>query len=334
MTHPASSRFLHVSNGTCTTDVIHAAGLPGTLSIWADPLHEGPVPGGLTDEELLEVRARYLDPDGRYAGTIDVLESWRHTIEAYDTYDELVLWFEHDLFDQLNLIQLLTWIRPRLAGYKTVSLVCIGSFPGRPKFKGLGELTPAELAPLLDARQVVSQAQYHEAAEAWRAFRSDTPEALDGFRRAGTAALPYLAPALTRFLQEYPSTADGLSRTERRLLRLAERGPIDLVDAFSRMHDHEDMYYVTDGSLAALAESLSTSGPPLISMNRRDTATDHVLRGTVAVTETGRDVLNGRRDRVETCAIDRWLGGVHLQSGRPIWRWDETNDRIVVTGAV
>ena len=60
MTHSAKTRFLHVANGTCTTRIIESAGIPGTLSIWADPLYEGPVPGGLTDAELLDVRARHL----------------------------------------------------------------------------------------------------------------------------------------------------------------------------------------------------------------------------------------------------------------------------------
>ena len=60
MTRPARSRFLHVANGSSTTRLIHAAGIPGTLSIWADPLYDGPVPGGLTDTELLDVRAHHL----------------------------------------------------------------------------------------------------------------------------------------------------------------------------------------------------------------------------------------------------------------------------------
>src|SRR5438876_8077764 len=104
----ARARFLHVANGTCTTEIIEASGIPGTLSIWADPLYEGPVPEGLGDEELLDVRARHLaGSTGRsYVGTLNDLRGWRQTIEAHDAYDELVLWFEHDLFDQLNLIQL------------------------------------------------------------------------------------------------------------------------------------------------------------------------------------------------------------------------------------
>ena len=88
------------------------------------------------------------------------LRQWRAAIERHESYDELILWFEHDLFDQLNLIQLLTWIRERLPAAKVVSLVCIGSFPGHPRFKGLGELSAGELASLLDTRQRVSEAQY------------------------------------------------------------------------------------------------------------------------------------------------------------------------------
>ena len=48
-----TARFLHVANGSCTTDIIEAARLPGARSIWADPLYEGPVPAGLSDDELL-----------------------------------------------------------------------------------------------------------------------------------------------------------------------------------------------------------------------------------------------------------------------------------------
>ena len=72
MTGTAAPRFLHVANGTCTTDLIVAAGIPGAVSIWADPLYEGPVPGGLSDDELLDVRAGFLgSPDAdAFAGTM------------------------------------------------------------------------------------------------------------------------------------------------------------------------------------------------------------------------------------------------------------------------
>lgn len=339
MTPVATTRFLHVANGTCTTRLIQAAGIPGAVSIWADPLHDGPVPGGLTNEDLLDVRRRYhtgpaditLASWGGSDPSLDPMNDmrqWRATIEHHDSYDELILWFEHDLFDQLNLIQLLTWIRERLPTTKPVSLVCIGSFPGRAEFKGLGELTPGELASLLEARQRLSESQYALAERVWQAFREPTPEALNNIRQGDTSALPYLAPAVTRFLQEYPWTVDGLSRTERRLLELASGDGIALSAAFRLMHDGEAVYYVTDTSLAGLAEELSRTSPPLLTLALESVGNDEGLRGTVMLTDTGRAVLARQLDRVATCGIDRWLGGVHLQSGGTFWRWDDTRQSV------
>jgi hypothetical protein len=288
----------------------------------------------LSDEALLDVRWRFHEgpPGSPSDDPVNDLRLWRQVIEHHDAYDELVLWFEHDLFDQLNLIQLLSWIHHRVPSSKVVSLVCIGSFPGRPDFKGLGELTTTELAPLLDTRQPVTEPQYALAERAWDAFRQTTPKALDDFTRTDTSALPYLAPALVRFLQEYPWTTDGLSRTERRLLRLAEGGGIQLGTAFPRMHDDERAYYVSDTSLAELAESLSRTSPPLLTQ-RPDAESGHEwFRTVVTITPAGRAVLRGDQDRVSLCGVtDRWLGGVQLNDRPPLWRWDEARQRIIAS---
>ena len=328
------NQFLHVANGTSTTMTIEAARIPGAVSIWADPLHDGPVPGGLSDDELLEVRARHLSSlssqespqwspaSAGYEETVDGLKAWRRIIAAHDTYRELVLWYEHDLFDQLNLLQLLTWIRSHLPARKPVSLICIDSFPGRPTFKGLGELTVSELAPLLDTRQPVTNAQFALADRAWRAFREPAPTPIDDLRRDDTAALPFLSAALTAFLREFPWTSDGLSRSERRLLELASGG-ITLNSAFLRLDEGQRAYYVTDLSLQRLADELTRTSPALLTWGGGASFRTR----TIAITESGRRVLAGDADRVSACGIDRWYGGVHLQPGN-LWRWDDESQRI------
>jgi hypothetical protein len=326
MSTATSPRFLHVANGTSTTGSIHEAGIPGSSSIWADPLHEGPVPGQLTDEELLDVRARYLasglDSDGDPADTIAELRSWREVIDDHESYDELVLWYEHDLFDQLNLIQLLSRIGPTDAVARKVSLISIGSFPGHPRFKGLGELTPAELGSLFAIRQPLTGAQYALAARAWGAFRAADPRPLAALLETDMSALPFLAAALGRHLEDYPWTRDGLSRTERRLMTLAQEGPIEIWTSFSHMHDDETAFYIADQSFWEVVKALESTKTPLIAVDVTSEVPDRLPKGTIALTDTGRAVLAGRVDRVERCGIDRWLGGVHLRGSDPIWRWD------------
>ena len=330
---PTTRRFLHVANGTSTTDTIHAAGIPGLTSIWADPLHEGPVPTRLPDEELLDVRARHLAGNDRsgiaLAETIAELRRWRQAIDDRASYDELVLWYEHDLFDQLNLIQLLARIGQEPAlDHRRVSLICINGFPGHPRFKGLGELSAHELGSLLETRQPVGAGQFELAVRAWEAFRADDPLALDRLLATDTSALPFLASALRRHLEEFPWTRDGLSRTERRIMQLARPGSIDIQRAFPLMHDDESAFYIADSSFWQIVQELASATPALVSIAATEAAPGRLPSGTIALTDTGRSILGGHADRVAQCGIDRWLGGVHLVDSQPNWRWDSVRQSI------
>jgi hypothetical protein len=327
-----SPLYLHVANGTSTTGTIEEAGIPGQTSIWADPLHDGPVPGHSSDEQLLEVRARYLAADGDLridpAETIAELRRWRQVIDDHASYDELVLWYEHDLFDQLNLLQVLDRIAQTVRGHKPVSLICIDAFPGHPRFKGLGELTPAELGSLFDTRRPITDEQYALAARAWGAFRADSPLPLDALLRTDTSALPFLAAALARHLEDYPWTRDGLSRTERRVMSLAQSAPIEIGAAFPHMHDDETAFYIADSSFWHVVTELQSTTPPLVRVTVTSSAVGRLPAGTIALTATGRSVIGGHADRVELCGLDRWLGGVHLTTAQPVWRWDHAQGRI------
>ena len=283
-------------------------------------------------KQLLEVRARHLADDGGVgidpAETIAELQRWRQVIDDHASYDELVLWYEHDLFDQFNLIQLLDRIAQNVRGHKPVSLICIDAFPGHPRFKGLGELTPAELGSLFDTRRPVTDGQYDLAARAWDAFRADNPLSLDALLRTDTSALPFLAAALARHLEDYPWTRDGLSRTERRVMSLAQSAPVDIRTAFPRMHDDESAFYIADSSFWRMVMELRSATPPLVAVTETSSAVGRLPAGTIAVTDTGRSVVGGHADRVELCGIDRWLGGVHLTGTQPVWRWDHAQGRI------
>jgi hypothetical protein len=325
-----ASRYLHVANGTSTTKTIDAAGIPGILSIWADPLHDGPVPGGMSDAELVDVRARFLGDPLAPADAVNDIREWRAVMLRDQTYDELVLWYEYDLFDQLNLMQLLTWIDDHgVAGRTAVTLICAGSFPGRPRFKGLGELTAEELAPLFDTREPITSAQFAVARRGWEAFRAPEPTALDAFRRSETSAMPFLAPALTRFLEDYPWTHDGLTRSERTLLRQVAAAPLGVHAAWRRMSDVGETYHITDGSFGELLDVLSTGDAPLITLTRTSAEPGALADGMIALTAAGRTVLDGGADWTAMRSVERWRGGVHLRPDGPTWRWSGEDGRIV-----
>ena len=209
-----------------------------------------------------------------------------------------------------------------------MSLICIDAFPGHPRFKGLGELSADELGSLFHTRHAITGAQYELAARAWDGFRADHPRALDALLRADTSALPFLAAALARHPEDYPWTRDGLSRTERRVMSLAQAAPIDVWTTFPLMHDDETAFYIADQSFWQVVTALESATPPLVALDVTSRVPGRVPAGTIALTDTGRSVLGGHVDRVEQCGIDRWLGGVHLRGTQPVWRWDHEQGRI------
>jgi hypothetical protein len=274
---------LHVANGHCTTRLIEAAGLPGRTQIWADVLHDGPVPD-VPDDELVRVRARFIAAglDVTPAAVEADLRQWRAVVDDHTGYDELVLWFEHDLFDQLNLIQLLTRAGRDRVVPRPVSLISIDSYPGHPHFKGLGELTPSDIAALYASRTRVTSAQFALAAAAWDAFRAQDAATLRAFLRRDTTALPFLAAALQRHLDEAPGD-DGLTRSERRLLEQLSRGPLDIHAAWAGMHDGERAYFITDSSFWSLVKRLAERSPALITVSTSQDGSQPLPHGTLSL---------------------------------------------------
>src|SRR3954470_10101532 len=76
---------------------------------WRDALHEGPVPAGLDAAGLRAVRAEYLAGHGwgDAAAIEGELAARDERLAAALGHEPVILWFEHDLYDQLQLIQVI-----------------------------------------------------------------------------------------------------------------------------------------------------------------------------------------------------------------------------------
>jgi hypothetical protein len=327
----AQARQLHVTNGNVAADILNASGIAGKVSITADILHEGPTPAGLPPERWRKVRARYLAESG-YGGYDECLSSlteWDRALEEHRSYDEVVLWFEHDLFDQLLLIRTLDTLAARDLGFTRLSLICIGEHPEVRPFHGLGQLNPEQMAALLPLRQPVSKEQIVLARHAWRAFCSSEPVGLEVAIRRDTSVLPFLAGALHRHLEEFPAVRGGLSRTERQALSAlsAAGGTLCFEELFHANQETEESPFLGDTSFLHRLQELSDDPRRLVRLERGPGSTPRDLR--VILTATGQDVLDGRDDWVRIHGIERWLGGVHLHGSEAQWRWDSERDRLV-----
>jgi hypothetical protein len=315
--------MLHLTNGDVVAGMLRETGLPGEVAVTADVLHEGPCLATADPAEWRETRARFLADSG--AGTYDeVLERYVEAdaaLHAARDHDEVVLWFEHDLFDQLLLIRLLAWFATHGRGAARLTLICIGSYPGVARFHGLGQLTGSQLSGLFPSRAPVSEEQFALGVDAWTRFGSDDPTGLAALLGHDTAMLPFLADAVRRQLEEYPWTTNGLSRSEHQALAAVAAGASDLMTAFRSTQEMEPRVFMGDASFFRLLRGLGDAALPLVHLDTSSEPGTPGLHG-VSLTPLGREVLAGRADYVRLNGLDRWIGGVHLRGRGVPWRWD------------
>src|SRR5579864_6817710 len=105
-------RTLHIRCGHDIQATLKEAGFAGEYYVDIYPYMIGPVREG---PGYLEQRARHIvdcygnqfDPPLEYEGQLRALEDGERALHASADYDRVVLWFEHDVTDQLSLIHLL-----------------------------------------------------------------------------------------------------------------------------------------------------------------------------------------------------------------------------------
>ena len=313
-------KLLHLMNGDASADRLREAGVEGEILAYPELYHEGPAPAGLEGEEWRNIRARHFAQRG-WAGFEEFVERQRHLderLESFSDFDEVILWFEHDLYDQLLLIRHLDWFSKQDQKNTRLSLICIDRFPGQQPFHGLGQLSPEEHASLLGRQRPVSDSQFDLGSRAWQAFRSDNPVRLERIIQGEALCLPFLAAALLRHLQEFPATRDGLSRNQRQILQALRQGAATPLRIFRACCGMEESPYLGDSTFFSYLDDLVTAKHPALAAPQGE-----FLELPLELTCHGEDLLNSRADAVELNGIDRWLGGVHLKEGGPIWRWDE-----------
>ncbi len=322
-------RILHITNGDGAAGILKASTVSGDVLPWRDPMHHGPFPAGLSLDDLRPVRSRYLAGPGGSARAVERDFRLRDDhLRATPKYDGVVLWFEHDLLDQLQILQLLDWFATADVNGATLEIICIDRFPGMPQFRGLGELDPVQMASLFDKRVPVTREMLEQAQTGWAAFRSVDPRNLVGFMRGDLTSLPFLRAALARHLEEFPSTQTGLNRTERQLLCLIAEGCHSPVDLFLRNMTFETALFIGDWSTYSILDRLCQAGliagetgafwSPPKSRDDRPAFGDQRL----VLTDQGQQVLSGEIDASRILIRDDWLGGVHIQSDKPHWTWD------------
>jgi hypothetical protein len=325
--------MLHLLNGDSTAQTLTQT---GEQLVWREALIWGPTPTKVDLTEWCRLRAEFLAG----ANVTDAQQCFEDLMRQeaalgnLSKQDEVVLWFEFDLFCQLNLIYILSRLAGRDLSRTRLNLICIGEFPGIDDFRGLGQLTAQQLASLFPGRRPVTTEQIELAKLAWSACSSSDPRTIELVLAQDTTCLPFLDSALRLHLRRFPSVRNGLGHMEQMALECIARGVTRFPELFKEWSAAEPGYGLGDAQLWDVLVHMVRCGRPLLLLDGSKSLSfsenyPHLNRLTFTLTETGRAILEGKRDLWEMEPQEVWLGGVRLTPPNPCWRWDEEQQTLV-----
>jgi hypothetical protein len=282
-------------------------GIPGDHLPFREALANGPA------TRDVEVRARFLtDAHGdKLLRVRNSLLEMDHALDEAVAADEVVLWFEHDLFCLVNLLSLLE----RFASCRRLTLIW------HPEPISQVE----DLFPLFESRAAVTPRMIALARDAWAAYTSEDPRALNRFVRDDNRDFPFLRDGMALHASRFPSMRNGLGGIEQRLLDLILNGSRDFMTLFYDFDAAPPRFGFGDSEIIRVLRILAGLDVPLITMTEEEGAPQKAL---MTLTPAAENVMRGEVDFVKVNEPDYWIGGVHL-TRENLWRWDERKREIV-----
>lgn len=308
------SKTLHLLNGDSTREILEQTDISGDHCVWRDVLSDGPAIPDVGSESYWDTRADYMSR----AFTIsreefaEKAQAEFKKLEAFADYDEVVLWFEYDLFCQVNMMAVLHWFNQQERGDTKVSLICVGREEGYEKLVGLGELPPDRYPDLFNRRRIMGSADFSFATDVYEAWCSADPTDLETYILLPSNEFPYLSDALQSHFKRFPSSQTGLTEIEQKIVELIYEGVNEERRIVGSLLRWQAFYGFGDLQFFQVLERLK----PILDNGN-----------SISVKSESRDLLNAG---TPLTSIDRnyALGGAQVSD----WQWDRQKNELTSSG--
>ncbi len=330
-------KTLHIRCGNDIKQSLQMCGFVGDFLEVSNPFPQGPVPHFNPLDHFVQTRAQFIHqsygdfvPAHYIENTDNEIRNAEQTLRALPQhYERVVLWYEHDSFDQLSKAYTYAHLVQLDLNSMIVECVQIDRFPGVRKFIGIGQLSqiPEAILALWPQRKTVTSQELAFGARCWQAFTSDDPTELWRLSQRANAPLPIMQKAAQRVLLELPWTENGLGLTEQLALEaLAQEGVLCPGEIFNLlMTELEPLPFLGDVMLVAILQPLWQGKQPAIHCVEVKPDAHLMERFNLTITEVGRELLQCKQHWLETnqfnTHVKYHVGGVKISSGRQNWHW-------------
>ncbi|TVZ28266.1 uncharacterized protein DUF1835 [Gillisia sp. Hel_I_86] len=219
-------RQLHIANGNILAQNILDLGIQGDIVVWREMLCEGPTTYELGTPEFIKMRTAFLkkgyqiNPEDYKEKFLDEL----HKLDRIKNVDEIILWFEFDLFSHINMIAAIS----RLIENKIdlpVYLVCSKKLKGEKEFQPLSQLSLKHLKNHFDQKIPLNEDDLEMANVIWQYYNEENPLKLKALIKQ-KSNFEYLSSCVRTHIERFPNSKTGLNTIEANILRLIKENNI------------------------------------------------------------------------------------------------------------
>ncbi len=238
------SSQLHITNGDSFTQKLKTLKLKGDIITWREMLCEGKTETNVGSESFWKTRFDFLHKNYK------VSKSWfvEKTLKEYRSLcnhkqqDQIILWFEYDLFCQINMLAVLSWLKKHRR-YAEIHLVCIGDEDETNRLYRLNDLSDEQLLNSYENKVKLSQNDVEYADYVWQLYCSDNPIRLENLIDFDNYQFDYLSDAVKVHLRRFPTIKNGLNELENRVLEFSlQQKPKSKKELLSSLIQNQGFY--------------------------------------------------------------------------------------------
>jgi len=219
------TNILHILNGDSTAEIFDKTSIVGDIVVWREMLCEGVVKSEIGSDDFWKSRYDFFESEFG----IGKLEYFDQTIkelvklEELSTYREVVLWFEYDLFCQVNLIAACSYLIKSFRKDINYYLVCTGKEKGKDQLQTLSNYGPNEYKILYKNKVKLTKNDLLFAEYCWNLYIENDLIKLKNNDFSKNSKFEYLPMAIDQHILRFPNI-NGLNQIENKILELINSG--------------------------------------------------------------------------------------------------------------
>jgi hypothetical protein len=293
------AKQLHITIADNLSENILDLNLEGKIVVWREMLCEGPTTFQLGTPEFIALRTHFLNENYQVSAR-DYQEQFLSELEKLGDlkfYEEVILWFEFDLFSHINMLAAISHLIENKIDLP-IYLVCSKKVKGEKESIPLSHLPLNILQKHYEQRIHLDQDDLEMANLMWQLYNGQNPQKLKNLIKIETN-FEYLSSCIRAHIERFPNSVTGLNALEKNILKLINMNNITSMNQLLGYSlEYQGYYGYIDIQLQRVINKLQLFY--------------EVKEDKIELTPEGNEALNGSRNFYRVLKNDEFLGGVNM----------------------